>query len=275
MANNKIKTYKISQVASMFNITRTSLIHYDKWGILSPSIRNEKKYRLYTQEDINKLEIIIALKESGLSLKEIQSYLSGDNETSSIELLEIQKKEIDKKIKDLKTQKNIIDKRIYHLKKSKEQEIYEGILENEYPEIDTAKEIIGYGHLMDYDSAVQRLKNKLGREGQLSSKFGICFDIKHSNSSGKYNMKYVFYYLHSEEENIDMSNLETKKFIRCIHKGHHTSVEFTINKLIAYANEKKYTLSKEAYYVPLFDYWESMTEEFIGEILIQVEKESH
>ncbi|MCT4634070.1 MAG: MerR family transcriptional regulator [Firmicutes bacterium] len=264
----------MSQVAKMFNITRTSLIHYDKWGILSPSIRNEKKYRLYTQEDINRLELILALKESGLSLKEIKSYLSGNNDTSSIELLELQKKEIDKKIKDLKTQRLIIEKRISDLTLFKKLELYEGILENEYPQTNSIKEHVGYGHLMDYDSAVQRLKNKLGRDGQLSSKFGICFDIKHSDPSGKYKMKYVFDYLHGDIKDRNEDNRPINKFIRCLHKGQYTSVEITINKLLAYAKEKNYKVLGEAYYVPLFDYWESMTDEFIGEVLIQIEKES-
>ena len=72
---NAMKKYKISEVAKLFDITRTALIHYDNYGLISPSIRNEKNYRFYTSDDMQKLELILALKESGLTLKEIQSIL--------------------------------------------------------------------------------------------------------------------------------------------------------------------------------------------------------
>jgi len=266
--------YKISEIAKMFNITRTALIHYDNCGLLSPSIRNEKNYRFYNSEDIKKLEFILALKESGLSLKEIQTYLIEKINKTSIELLIHQKKEIDKKIEILKTQNHIIEKRIENLNKFSTITIYDGILLDEYPHMPIIKEPIGYGPLMTYDMAINKLKNKLGQEGQLSSKFGICFDITSTNDSGKYKMKYIFDYLNIENSTQNITNIPKNKFLRCLHKGQYINIEESINKLLNYAHENGYSTLGEAYYVPLFDYWESMSDEFISEILVPVKTTS-
>lgn len=267
-----MKKYKISEVAKLFDITRTALIHYDNNGLLSPSIRNEKKYRYYTSDDMQKLELILALKESGLSLKEIHSYLTEEGNKTSIELLNHQKKEIEKKIKRLKLQSNIIEKKVKSLKEIHTIDVYEGIKFDEYPEMMIIEEPIGYGPLMTYDSAVSRLRRKLGQEGPLSSKFGICFDTSQCDQSGKYKMKYVFDYLNAETSSLKSTKQPGSKFLRCLHKGKHTTVELTINKLLSYANEKNYIIGGDAYFVPLFDYWESVSNEFIGEVLIPVKE---
>lgn len=264
------KTYKISEIAKMFDITRTALIHYDKWGILSPSIRNENNYRFYTTEDIKRLELIIALKESGLSLEDIKAYLDKKINKSSKELLIHQKEEIDKKIETLRKQSLVIQKRIKHLSKFNNINIYEGILLEEHPEMVIAYESIGFGPLMSYSSAVSKLKKTLDKDDQLTSKYGICFDINHKDSSGKYLKKYVFDYLSDEKNTSNLNKIPKYKYLKIIHEGRHFSVEDSINKILEYANEKDYQIIGEAYYVPLFDYWESMYDEFIGEVLVPV-----
>ena len=143
---------------------------------------------------------------------------------------------------------------------------------DEYPEMIIIEEPIGYGPLMTYDSAVSRLRRKLGQEGPLSSKFGICFDTNHSDQLGKYKMKYIFDYLNAEGSALKSTKQPSNKFLRCLHKGKHTTVEVTINKLLSYANEKNYIVCGDAYFVPLFDYWESVSDEFIGEVLIPIKE---
>lgn len=264
------KIYKISEVAKMFDITRTMLIHYDKWGILSPSMRNEKKYRLYTTDDIKKLELIIAFKESGLSLEEIKSYLNDEDHTSSIELLTRQKEEIRKKIKALKKQSLVIEKRIQHLTRFNDMEIYEGILLEEYPEGSIIYEPLGFGPLMNYSSAINKLKATLEAEGRLTSKFSIGIDITHVNNSGKYPFKYVF------DNSIDLTEIghqlkiPKSKYLRSIHHGNKDNIDETINKILEYAREHNYEAKGEAFYIPLYDYWESMSDDFIGEILVPI-----
>jgi len=61
----------IGQVAKRCSLSRTALIYYDTIGLLQPSGRSLSNYRLYSHEDLNKLDKIILFRSAGLSLDSI------------------------------------------------------------------------------------------------------------------------------------------------------------------------------------------------------------
>ncbi len=265
------KRYRISQVAKRFDVSRTALIHYDHIGLLTPSYRNEKQYRYYTEGDMKKLELILALKESGLLLNEIKAYVVESNSTTGLQLLIHQQREIDDRINELKKQRRILSKRIENLKKFQQLDMYEGIKMDDQTAISLVTETIGFGPLMSYRSAIKRLKDRLAHRGQLASKFGICYQLSGQTKSGSFVMKYVFDYLNVDDDMEDTLTLPQGTYLRCLHHGDHLTVPQAIQKLIVYGEEKGLKLGPEAHYVPLFDYWESVSDTPIGEVLIPVE----
>jgi len=64
--------YRTGQFAKKALVTVRSLRYYDRMGLLSPAAHSEAGYRLYTDEDLLKLQHILALKFLGFSLNEIQ-----------------------------------------------------------------------------------------------------------------------------------------------------------------------------------------------------------
>ena len=79
--------FTIGQVAKRYALSRSTLIYYDKIGILVPSGRSDSNYRLYSEDDLNKMDRIILFRSAGLSLDSIPSLLdkSGDDLSSSLE----------------------------------------------------------------------------------------------------------------------------------------------------------------------------------------------
>lgn len=76
----------ISQAANHFGLSRSTLLHYDKIGLLSPSYRTSAGYRLYESHDIERLETICRLRRTGLSLEAIRRLLDeSENESGSID----------------------------------------------------------------------------------------------------------------------------------------------------------------------------------------------
>jgi len=67
--------YHSSQFAQKASVTVRTLRYYDKVGLLSPSQHTESGYRLYTNEDLLRLQNILALKFLGFSLEEIRALL--------------------------------------------------------------------------------------------------------------------------------------------------------------------------------------------------------
>ncbi len=70
------KFYMISAVSSMYNIHPQTLRLYEREGLLKPS-RTEGNTRIYTEEDLKKLELILNLsREMGVNLAGIEIILN-------------------------------------------------------------------------------------------------------------------------------------------------------------------------------------------------------
>lgn len=77
--------YTIGKLVKAFNLSRSTLLYYDKIGLLQPSERTESDYRLYSQRDFERLEKIALYKKAGLSLEAIGEILdSADDRLSGI-----------------------------------------------------------------------------------------------------------------------------------------------------------------------------------------------
>ena len=64
--------YLIKEFALLTDTTVRTLHHYDRIGLLRPSGRRPNGYRVYTPDDLLRLEQVTALKFLGLSLQEIK-----------------------------------------------------------------------------------------------------------------------------------------------------------------------------------------------------------
>lgn len=67
--------YTIKQVAEQTQLTPYTLRYYEKEGILPPVTRDLAGNRLYTDEDLEWLSVICCLKNTGMPVKEIQSFV--------------------------------------------------------------------------------------------------------------------------------------------------------------------------------------------------------
>ena len=110
--------YTISEVANFFNISRQTLLYYDKIDIFKPNIIDKKNgYRFYSREQFSELSFIISLKKSGFSLNNIKEYFKSRNPKESLTFLEEKISEIDNKINELLYSKETITKKIFELNK--------------------------------------------------------------------------------------------------------------------------------------------------------------
>lgn len=71
--------YTIGQVAKKFSLSRSTLIYYDRIGVLTPGGRSGSNYRLYSEEDMAKMDRIQLFRSAGLSLESIASLLDREN----------------------------------------------------------------------------------------------------------------------------------------------------------------------------------------------------
>lgn len=110
--NKNIQNYLTTgEFAKIVGVTKHTLFHYDEIGVFSPELKGENEYRYYSVFQVEPFYVISALKELGMSLKEIKSYLDVRGPENLIELLDKQGKELDKKINHLIAVKKLISQK--------------------------------------------------------------------------------------------------------------------------------------------------------------------
>lgn len=68
--------HTVGQVARMAGVSVRTLHHYHEIGLLTPSERTDAGYRLYSREDLERLQEILFYRELGLPLEEISEAIS-------------------------------------------------------------------------------------------------------------------------------------------------------------------------------------------------------
>lgn len=99
----------VNQLGKKFNLSRSTLLYYDKIGLLTPSARSNANYRLYSTSDIEKMEKIATFREAGLSLESIAEILTS-KESSAANVLEQRLLNLNTEISKLREQQQLIVK---------------------------------------------------------------------------------------------------------------------------------------------------------------------
>jgi DNA-binding transcriptional MerR regulator len=67
---------RIGQLATATGVSRFTIRYYEKFGLLPPARRSVSGYRLYLEEDVQRLLVIKQAQRLGFSLDEIRELLS-------------------------------------------------------------------------------------------------------------------------------------------------------------------------------------------------------
>lgn len=95
--------YTIGQLMKQFGLSRSTLIYYDKIGLLQPSARSNANYRMYTEHDMQRMKHITLYKDAGLPLEEVKCLLDETNNQPTV-LLEHHLANLNNEISQLRQQ---------------------------------------------------------------------------------------------------------------------------------------------------------------------------
>jgi DNA-binding transcriptional MerR regulator len=98
----------ISSLAKQSGLSRTTLLYYDRIGLLKPFRRNSNGYRLYSSAEAHRLEQICLYRKFGIHLKEMRKLLESPGENPAIEILQRRLRILDHEIADLRKQQRSI-----------------------------------------------------------------------------------------------------------------------------------------------------------------------
>lgn len=140
--------YQIGEVADRTGVTQRTLRFYEEKGLLKPADRMEGGFRLYSEQDIEHIELIKRLQSLlNLSLAEIKEMVDAEELIAQIratfrpdrellarkarieqirEALTLQSEIVERKMEQLREMRGVIDERLTMIA-SREQEIDEAI----------------------------------------------------------------------------------------------------------------------------------------------------
>lgn len=69
------KSYlSVAELSELYNISRQTILYYDKHNLLKPKFVSHTGYRYYHFHEYQRLEVILNLRKIGLSIQEIKNY---------------------------------------------------------------------------------------------------------------------------------------------------------------------------------------------------------
>ncbi|MGM9483324.1 MerR family transcriptional regulator [Roseateles sp. NT4] len=87
--------YTVGELAKRAGLTVRTLHHYEELGLLRASGRSEAGYRRYGAADVLRLHRVLALRDAGVSLKDIVPLLDGETPQPLAEVLQAQIEQIE------------------------------------------------------------------------------------------------------------------------------------------------------------------------------------
>ena len=109
--------YKIGEVVKNLNINRETIRYYENVGLLTENKRDKNGYRLYSEDEVEKIEFILMVKSYGFSLKEIKMIFDevyedmlGGHVDKIKEIVEDKIVQLQSKIDNLTETKNLLEK---------------------------------------------------------------------------------------------------------------------------------------------------------------------
>jgi len=109
---------RISALAKGAGLSRSTLLYYDRLGLLKPRHRSRANYRLYTAGDAARLKQICMYRQMGVPLKEIRNLLKESNGGAAVDILRRRLSTLGREIETLREQQrcvaNILKQQVLH-----------------------------------------------------------------------------------------------------------------------------------------------------------------
>lgn len=69
------KNFLIGEVAAQFGLTVPTIRYYDQEGLIPNLAKNESGQRVFNEENLDALQIVECLKDSGMAIKDIKQFM--------------------------------------------------------------------------------------------------------------------------------------------------------------------------------------------------------
>lgn len=263
--------YKIGEFSKITNLTVKTLHYYDSEGILTPSIRAENQYRYYNEEDYERAQLIILLKELDFSIAEIKELLTQYDDVEDLSYFLNEKKiMIQDQIKQKKQTLAKFESYTSPIHSKKETMTYE-IVEKEISSM-----LIAYipfkGKYQDVGPLYSTLFKAVKGKG-VGTIFNLYYDEDYKESA---TLDVCIPVSSSVITNgVETKSLPAIKGISLTHTGSYDSLHYAYKALLDYANQHNLILdtpSREIYHKGPGMIFRGNPNKYVTELIIPIKE---
>jgi|GEM_PF-886356 len=266
--------FKISEAAKLTNVSRQTLIYYDKEGILKPSFIDDNKYRYYSIRQIHLIQIINLLKEFHIPLRTIKTYLDHRDQEELLDLLNDIQDQMEKRIQKLKDDMHIIEYKKNQIEKSLKLVDYDTItLEVKKPILVfcgsklSEKEQNGEGHFKN----TYQLENELKKLGFIGLGLDVIVEQQYLKKDYHNHISYFCVNLNTDRTDLNITTIPGGLYVTAYHHGSNQSSYQTYRRMLDYIEKNNLVLDGDAYERNLINYLTEMDpHNYLSEISIKV-----
>lgn len=265
--------FTVGEMAKLSNISKQTLIFYDRKGVFSPNyVDPGNGYRYYSADQLELLDNILVLKEMGLSLEEIRSFMGNRSVDLALSLMREQRRKMAERMERIqKLQKKLEDK-IGILESFRKDEKRVVVLEKTEPEYLLLEPVEGCGDLLQQDLAQKRLLRRAKRENYpYYYQIGTLYSRKAMEAEQWDRASYMFLLLEAPVEDVWYMKKPPGFYVRGYHTGPYQKSGETCRKIWETAGQQKYRLGEYLYEYCILDSLTSRSsKDYVTEIQIPV-----
>ncbi len=267
--------FSAGELAKFQNISKQTLLYYDKIGLFKPSYTDpENGYRYYGAEQLDYLDTILIMKKIGFSLNEIKQHMRNYTTENSIISFRQQLSVIKRKIEELSLIQNRLEHRCEQVELAYEKKASAPVVEM------TGENFILYNDVEPpYDMREISIATKKCYAQALSDNLPIFFQCGVSVPIEKIR---AGQYIDASMAFLTTENVSSVSNIKCLpkgltvsiyHFGNYYEISDSYVKLIQYCRSNGLKIISDSYEFCINDYITSrFEEEFITKIMVYVEK---
>jgi DNA-binding transcriptional MerR regulator len=268
--------FKIGDFSKLTRVSVRMLRYYDEMGLLPPAkVDDFTNYRYYSAKQIEKLSLIVHLRDMGFNVAEIAQVISQDSKKAQTDMLVKKRREIKQSIKKQNEMLAKIDSVINNFKKEKQNMSY-----NVGTKSVPSYKVISYRQVIPAYNAEGELWEKLGTymgKNNIESS-GFCYATYHD---GEYKEKKVDVevvmevkelsgdrdgFLYKKTEPIDLA-------VYVLVPGDYQNISPAYAYLANWIEENGYTVTGLVRQIPIKGPWnEQNPDDYLNEIQIPVAK---
>lgn len=266
--------FSAGELANYQNISKQTLLFYDKIGLFKPSyVDPSNGYRYYSAEQLDYLDTILIMKKIGFSLTEIKDHMMSFTTENSLTFLRQQLVVIEEKIKELSLIKNRLEHRCEQIER------IESCAEST-PVVAISDPVYILYHKVEkpYDMTQISLATKqcyaqaLRDDLPMFFQCGVSVPLAHIRS-GRFTEADTAFVTTDRIDSVDnIKLLPSGLTVSTYHIGKYDAIQDAYIRLLTFCKEQHLRIISDSYEFCINDYITSRNEdEFVTKIMFYVE----